>query len=261
MKTTEIKRGEFKPFFNIKDLKKAKVNRDLLLKHSENFKDKLNEFGWMMPIVVSKDGDIIEGHHRVESAKLLNQKTVPVYIVDWVDTKQQKDHLNAIINLNNGNKAWTTIDYLKAFAKENDQYKIAYDYYKKNSNTISAGNIVHLFFTSSSRDTSKFKKGECKIKDLKFSLYLLRKISNLVNKYGKNNIQAYAVREMIKIGYVGAFNDYEAMDYLFKEYGKLAKIEHPAATSISRFKPLMDATLLEFNKLRKTEKNEIEFKN
>ena len=67
-----------------------------------------------------------------------------------------------------------------------------------------AGNIVHLFFTpGNSWDWSKFKKGECKIKDLKFSLYLLRKISNLVNKYGKNNIQAYAVREMIKIGYVG----------------------------------------------------------
>ncbi len=169
MKTTEIKRGEFKPFFNIKDLKKAKVNRDLLLKHSENFKDKLNEFGWMMPIVVSKDGDIIEGHHRVESAKLLKQKTVPVYIVDWVDTKQQRDHLNAIINLNNGNKAWLTVDYLKAFANENDQYKIAYDYYRKNSNTISGGNIVHLFFTP---NHIGFKKGECKIKDLKFSLYL-----------------------------------------------------------------------------------------
>jgi len=254
MKTTEIKRGEFQPYYNIKNLKMAQVNRDVFLKHSENFKHKLNQFGWMMPIVVSKDGDIIEGHHRVVSAKLLKQRTVPAYIVDWVDTQDQKEHLNAIINLNNGNKAWTTLDYLKAFAKENDDYKIAYSNYIKNSNNISAGNIVHLFFGS---NPGGFKKGECEIKDLKFSLYLLRKISNLVSKYGKRNIQAYGVREMIKIGYISAFNDYEAMDFLFKEYGKLAKIEHPAATSILRFKPLMEATLLEFNKLRKTEKNEI----
>lgn len=250
MKTTEIKRGEFKPFYDIKELKMAELNRDIKLFHSESFKSKLNEFGWMMPIVVSNCGDIIEGHHRVVSAKLLKQKTVPAYIVDWVDTKNQKSHLNAIINLNNGNRAWNTLDYLKAFAKENEEYKIVYDNYLKNQNTISAGNVVNVFF-GSSRTNDCFKKGTATIKDLKFSLYILSKISDLVNEYGKRNVQAYCVREMIAIGLTKVFKDYKAVDYLFKQYGNLAKIGHPSATSITQFKPIMEENVLIFNKLRR----------
>ena len=71
MKTQEIKRGTFEPYYEIKKLKMASVNRDIFTKHSESFKGKLNEFGWMMPIVISDNGDVIEGHHRLESAKLL----------------------------------------------------------------------------------------------------------------------------------------------------------------------------------------------
>jgi len=243
MKTTEIKRGQFNAYYPISNLKMAEVNRDVLLNHSENFKQKLNEFGWMMPIVISSDGDIIEGHHRVVCSRLLKQTTVPAYIVDWVDTNKGKEHLNAIISLNNGNKAWTTLDYLKAFSKENEQYSKVYDAYLKNRNNVSAGNVVNSFFGSQSKN---FKKGQSVIKDEKFSLYLLDKISNLVNDYGKSNVQAYCVREMINIGFSKAFKDYKAMDYLFAEYGRLAKLEHPAATSISKFKPLMEVNLKHF---------------
>lgn len=245
MKTTEIKRGEFNAYYEISKLKMAEVNRDVLLKHSENFKEKLNEFGWMMPIVISQQGDIIEGHHRVVSSKLLKQKTVPAYIVNWVDTQKSKEHLNAIISLNNGNKAWTTLDYLKAFSKENKQYNKVYDAYLKNKNNVSAGNVVNSFFGSQSKG---FKKGLSIIKDENFSLYLLEKISNLVNDYGKSNIQAYCVREMINIGFTKAFKDYKAMNDLFKRYSELAKIEHPAATSIAKFKPLMEVYLKDFYK-------------
>lgn len=247
MNTQEIKRGEYNAYYPISELKMATVNRDTVTKHAENFKDKLNDYGWMMPIVISSRGDVIEGHHRIKSAQLIKQKTVPVYIIEWVDTDKEAEHLKAIISLNNGNKAWTTADYLKAFAKDNKDYNKVYNEYLKNSNNISVGNVVNAFFTSKSKG---FKSGKSKIKDLKFSMYLIRKISNLVSRYGKSNVQAYCVREMINIGFHKAYQDYDAMNYLFKEYAFLAKAEHPAATSISRFKPLMEATLGEFNKLR-----------
>ena len=102
MKTIEIKRGKFNAYYLISDLKVANVNRDLFTKHSEAFKNKLNDFGWMMPIVVSDKGDVIEGHHRLSAALMLKQETIPAYIVDWVDTKNQLEHLDCIINLNNG---------------------------------------------------------------------------------------------------------------------------------------------------------------
>ena len=103
MNTQEIKRGEYSAYYPISELKMATVNRDVVVKHAENFKSKLNDFGWMMPIVVSSKGDVIEGHHRIESAKLLKQKTIPAYIVQWVDTNIEKEHLDAIIGLNNSN--------------------------------------------------------------------------------------------------------------------------------------------------------------
>jgi len=241
MNTQEIKRGEYNAYYSISDLKMATVNRDTVTKHAENFKSKLNDYGWMMPIVVSSKGDVIEGHHRIESAKLLKQKTIPAYVINWVDTDKEAEHLKAIIGLNNGNKAWLTPDYLKAFARNNKDYKIVYDAHLKNINNISVGNVANCFF-GKTKGTG-FKKGKSKIIDLEFSLYLLEKISFLVAKHGKRKIQAYCVREMINIGFISAKRNIKTMDFLFKKYDKMAIDGNAVLTSINEFKPTMELYL------------------
>tara|TARA_R110000851_G_scaffold95336_1_gene207147 strand:+ start:60 stop:797 length:738 start_codon:yes stop_codon:yes gene_type:complete len=244
MNTQEIKRGEYNAYYPISELKMAKMNRDLTISHVESFKSKLNDFGWMMPVVVSKKGDVIEGHNRIECAKLLNQKTIPAYVINWVDTNEEKEHLKAIISLNNGNKAWNTTDYLKAFARDNTDYRKAYDSHIKNTNNISVGNVANCFFGKTKG--AGFKKGESKIIDLKFSLYLVSKISNLVQKHGKRKIQAYCVREMINIGFTSAKRDIKTMDFLFKKYDKLAQTNNGVLTSISEFKPTIETMLTNY---------------
>ena len=247
-----LKKGKFKPNYPINKLKYAKVNRDMTVNHAENFKTKLIDYGWMMPIVASVTGDVLEGHHRIESAKLLKQKTVPAYIVDWVDTKQVKKHLDCIISLNNGNKAWSMFDYLKAFADENEDYKIVYDAYMSNSNNVSVGNVINIFFTRVTHsNNSKFKKGTAKIEDLKFAYYLLHNISNLYEKYGRRRIQAYCVREFVKVAYAKAQKNKKAIDYLFKQYEKMAKRDHLAISSISEFKPILEVYLNDYKLLSK----------
>jgi len=248
MNTQEIKRGEFNAYYPIEKLKMASINRDTVEKHAENFKSKLNEFGWMMPVIVSSRGDVIEGHHRIECAKFLKQKTIPVYIVNWIDTGEESEHLKAIISLNNGNKAWNTLDYLKAYSTDSEDYNIVYNAYLKNCNNISVGNVVNCFFGVRSKS---FKTGECVVQDYDFSIYLMSKISKIVSDYGKNIIQAYCIREMIRIAFTKAYKDLSALDFLFREYAVLAKAESPAATSITRFKPLMESLLTEFNIMRK----------
>ena len=47
----------------------------------------IKEFGFNQPIVVDKDGVVIVGHGRLEAAKLLGLKEVPVLQVDL--TEQQ----------------------------------------------------------------------------------------------------------------------------------------------------------------------------
>jgi hypothetical protein len=222
----------------------------MTLNHAENFKTKLIDYGWMMPIVASVTGDVLEGHHRVEAAKMLKQETLPVYEVDWVDTKQVKEHLYCIISLNNGNKAWTMFDYLKAFAKHNDDYKIVYDSYISNSNNVSVGNVINIFFTRGQHTNNDlFKKGTAKIEDVEFGKYLLHNFSDLYEKYGSKKITAYCIREFIKVAYIKANKDKGAVDYLFKQYDKMAKTSHLAVSSINEFRPLLEVYLNDYKKI------------
>ena len=243
MNTQEIKRGEHSAYYPISELKMATVNRDVVVKHAENFKSKLNDFGWMMPIVVSSKGDVIEGHHRIESAKLLKQKTIPAYIVQWVDTNIEKEHLDAIIGLNNSNKNWSKLDYLKAYAKYNNDYKFVYNEHLKSVNNLSIGNLINCYF----RTPSSFKRGKCLIKDMDFGKYLVLNISKLVKKHTTQKIQAYCVRELINVAYFKAEMNKETMNYLFKYYDRMAIRDHKHLTSIVDFKKHIECVLTEYN--------------
>ncbi len=247
-KTKQLQTGTFNPFYPINELKMASVNRQITLSHAENFKSKLVDYGWLMPIVVSSKGDVIEGHHRIESAKLLKQNTLPAYIIDWVNTSEESEHLKCIISLNNGNRAWSMLDYLKAFSNYSEDYTIVYDAYISNSNNVSVGNVINIFFK---HNNSKFKKGTAKIDDLDFAKYLLYNISNLYERYGYKRIQAYCVREFIKVAYAKAQKNKKAVDYLFKQYEKMAKRDHLAISSISEFKPILEVYLNDYKLLTK----------
>ena len=240
----KLKKGTYNPTYPIKDLKLAKINRDTSLVHSENFTSKLVEYGWLMPIVISNNGDVIEGHHRIESAKLLKQKTIPVYIIDWVNTKKEREHLQCIISLNNGNKVWSMADYLKAFAKHNKDYNLVYQTYLENTNNITVGNIIHLFFAYNNK---KFKIGTAKVEDKDFSNYLLNKLSNLTQSYGKKLVAAYCVREFIQVSYSKTKKDLKKIEFLFMKWEKMLKIKHPTCTSIRDFRPTMEMYLNDYS--------------
>ena len=252
--TPKIKVGKFESNYPIEKVKLAKVNRELIEAHSENFKNKLLDFGWMMPIVISNTGDLIEGHHRLKSAMLLKQTTVPAYIVNWINTNVSKKHLDTIISLNNGNKAWNTLDYLKAYISFNKDYKMVYDIYKRNINNITIGNVVNCYFGLTNAGNKSFKDGTCVIKDNEFSNYLLSKFSYLTQEYGKNKIAAYCVREMICIAFAKTKRDKKAMDYLFKQYERMAKQGHLAITSITDFRPIMETYLTDYYMIQKQKK-------
>ncbi len=254
MTNTNIKVGTFQAFYPISEIKFAKVNRDLVESHSENFSKKLLKHHWMIPVTISDKGDLMEGHHRVKTAILLNQKTVPAYIVDWVDTDNAKEHLDSIISLNNGNLSWNTLNYLKEYVDYNEDYKTVYDIYKANSNNISVGNIVNCFFGLSSAGVKEFKEGNCKIKDIDFAKFMLENFSYLNKEFGKRKIAAYCVREMIQIGYRKCQKDRKAMKHLFKKYEKMAIKNNLAIASISDFRPLMELYLNQYYKRKNKNK-------
>ena len=103
----KVKVGKFVANYPLKELSQSLVNRDIVGKHSEQFGKKIQEFGFLVPIIADHKGNIIEGHHRALSAESIGMKTVPVYIVNWVDTKNLDEYQKYIISLNNNNRKWT----------------------------------------------------------------------------------------------------------------------------------------------------------
>lgn len=56
----------------------------------EKLKASLQEFGWMVPILINKQGVVIAGHGRLEAAKALGYKTVPVIRHDTLTKEQEQ---------------------------------------------------------------------------------------------------------------------------------------------------------------------------
>lgn len=55
----------------------------------------LQQFGWTNPILIDKDGNVICGHGRLEAAKSLKLKSVPVIILDHLSEADRKAYIIA----------------------------------------------------------------------------------------------------------------------------------------------------------------------
>lgn len=71
--------------WNINDVKQFHNNARVHDEKSINaIKASIDRFSWTSPIVVDKNGVIIAGHGRLESAKQLGMEQVPVLVADWL---------------------------------------------------------------------------------------------------------------------------------------------------------------------------------
>ena len=241
---TELKRGNYDAYYPISKIKENNVNRDCVKSHSNKFQTKLKNNNWMMPIVVSQNGDLFEGQHRLDGARGLGQTTVPVYIIDWIDTDVKKQHLKSIISLNNGNRAWKPLDYLKSYREENKDYKFVLNAYNENLKNISLGNIIITFFGGRAT-TKSYKDGEYQIENKESAKYVLRRIVGISAKFGKSKVIAYCVRDMVELSFGKSHAEQE---YLFDKYAELLETESPLATSVTDLKPTMINYINKFNK-------------
>jgi hypothetical protein len=189
--------GTFIPNFKIKDLRlDSNVNRDTNVSNIEEKKDKLEQNGWIMPIVVTPLGKVLEGQNRLEAAISLNLKSMPVYIVDWIDDNDVDEVRDIIISLNNGNRAWTQWDYIKSYKATNKEYAAAYANCIKYGETLSNGVVVAAMFGIGSAN-SRFKKGGSELKSREKYEYLLETCKSLVNTYGKNQFPSQTLRSFL----------------------------------------------------------------
>ena len=251
LNTRTLNTGTYNSKYKISNLKLAKVNREISQKHVENFQTKLSEKGWMLPIICSSRGDVLEGHHKILAAIKLKQKTVPAYIVNWVDTKDSYKHLNSIVTLNSGNLNWKIEDYLEKFAMFNPDYTYVYSVLQQNKGLISVNNVVKLYFKCNTyADRINFREGKLNILDKSFSNWLLDEIIKLSQEFGNSIIRAYQIRSLITFS-SKLDKDKKAISYLLNQIKKMAEVNHIALSSSLGFQKIMNIYWNDYKRVKK----------
>jgi hypothetical protein len=236
-----LKKGTFDANYPISELKQSLVNRDIVENHLNNFAKKLDKFGWLSPIIIDDKGNIIEGHHRVLSAEKLKLNSVPVYIVDWVNTSDLNEYQKYIISLNNSNRAWGALDYLKSFSRNKDAYEFVYQKYIDSNGVFSVGNILNIYFNCGT--SQEFKEGRSTIKDLKFSEYLNKNFLRLKSKYGGKKFQAFTINRVCSFVHQKIKGNEKEMDYMFIQLEELAKSDNAILSSVEMIRPWLNTQL------------------
>jgi ParB/RepB/Spo0J family partition protein len=79
------------PNFPINALKpNARNARTHSKKQIRQIADSIAAFGFVVPILIDEDGNIIAGHGRYEAAKLLGLKQVPVIVVQGLSEAKRR---------------------------------------------------------------------------------------------------------------------------------------------------------------------------
>ena len=236
MTNTNIKVGTFQGSYPVSALKFSTVNRDIVKNHASNFIKKISAYGWIVPIVIDKYGNIIEGHHRVQAAINMGLKSVPAYIIDWVDTSNLKEYQEYIMNLNASNRSWYAIDYLKTTAINQPDYKYVYEKHEESKQVLSVGNVLNIYFNSGCNQ--RFKDGKSRIKDKEFANYLFDRFFSLKAHYGKERIQAFTINRTVSFMYSQCKSRNE-VDYIFGQLEALAEDKSPKLSSVELFRPFL----------------------
>ena len=240
MTTTNIKKGTFQGNYPVTALKFSTVNRDIVKNHSKNFIKKISSYGWIVPIVIDDKGNIIEGHHRVQAAIDMGLKSVPAYIIDWVDTSNLKEYQEYIMNLNASNRSWYAIDYLKTTSINQPDYKYVYNKYIESKDILSVGNVLNIYFNSGCNQ--RFKDGKSRIKDIEFANYLFDRFFNLKATYGKVKFQAFTINRTTKFMYSQCKTRSE-VEYIFSQLEYLAKTNNATLSSVEMINPFLKEQL------------------
>ena len=247
MKTNKIKFGSALNL-EIEKLTHSLVNRDTVDNHVDTMVSLIKNYGFLSPIIVNSKYNIIEGHHRVLAAQKLEIKIIPVYIVDWVDTENLDEYQKYIISLNANNRKWTSLDYLKSFSRNKEDYRYVNNKYNKYKNILSVGNLLNFYFNSGSNVT--FRNGKGKIKDMNYSDYLCDNFVRLKTKYGGVKFQAFTINRCCKFAH-SKIKNIKEMDYIFRQLELLAKNDSHTLSSVEHINSWLKQQLTEYRNIIK----------
>lgn len=137
--------------FTLKDIRLSNVNRDISRNHVDRLKEMITKHGYFAgaPIIVDKDGLIIDGQHRYIACKELNIE--PSIIQDG--------SFDIVPILNSTQLSWSMRDYVKYYAaKAYEDYVILEQLCK--AKNISP-NVAYVIITGKSNERSGLSRSSC----------------------------------------------------------------------------------------------------
>tara|TARA_X000001382_G_scaffold12985_3_gene8495 strand:+ start:1244 stop:2008 length:765 start_codon:yes stop_codon:yes gene_type:complete len=235
MNKTDLKVGTFNLNYPINKIKFSNVNRDIVEKHSDSFKNKITEFGWLVPIIIDDKGNLLEGHHRVLQATKMGIETLPAYIIDWVDTTNFDEYQKYVMTINNNNRKWGAYDYLKSYSQTRKDYAYVYKKYLDTKDVFSVGNVLNIYFNNGCNEM--FKTGNSIIRNRVFSEYLFKRFYDLKKEYGGVKIQAFTINRVCGIAHSNCKGNTKEMNFIFNQLETWAEQDNPILSSVEWIKP------------------------
>ena len=188
----------FRDYFTVKQTTDYSIfkylgeNRDIKSsdKKFKDLKENIKNKGYLIsPVVVSSEGYVVDGQHRIQACKELN---LPVlYVVNSLINSVED-----VVDANNMQRSWSLMDYVKHWAMRGDEnskqlMKIVSEYPEFGDATVADAFCGH----KSKKARSLIKNGEYVI-DTKFGNELLENARELRDVVGINFKQAKVVRAL-----------------------------------------------------------------
>ena len=129
------------------------ANREIVPNLIQKLTPSLKQHGWIegRPLLVNINGEVLDGAHRLEVAKLFNL-TVPYVTLEGDDEAQ-------IIALNANQSPWKILDFIRSYAVQgNDQYRKLLKFEEKYQFGIT--NSVDIFILDNIKVNNVLRAGE-----------------------------------------------------------------------------------------------------
>lgn len=175
-------------------LTKLLGNRTVVDKNVDHKKELLEKNGFKStnPVIINKDGQMIDGQHRRLAAEQLDMPfkfTIDVSV-------EAEESLQTTIELNNSGKPWVTLDYINAYAENgNEEYEKLLDLCDELNLGMSKTLILYLGAKANIEFQRSIARGSFKFDENKAQLARNRKeeldlLSELVTQRYKKLVES-----------------------------------------------------------------------
>lgn len=201
-------------------------NRDVIQSHLKRLSASMSKNRLFSPIIVNEKYEVIDGQHRLMSAKI-NNTEIEYIIVNGYGLKEVQ-----ILNANSKN--WSSDDYMNGYCDLNN---INYIKYRDFKNKYGFGHSECQALLSGVMSTSMqpiFNSGEFKIKDLKLAIDNAEKIKMISEFYDGYKRRSFVLSLMYL---------FKNKDFIFTQFIQKLKIQPTAlvdCTSSSSYLLLLE---------------------